>query len=605
MQTGQHTVGKLFKMDKRHVVPLFQRPYVWTRELQWEPLWEDIQSVADRLLEGYDPSPHFIGALVLDLYPKRTGFLECRLVIDGQQRMTTIQLFLEAFADYCEALVDQGNQAFVSYTKAMRKLTRNDDVFDEDVDGRYKVWPTNSDQATFRAVMEAGSPEALRESIKSGQSEVKNTRISDAYLFFHAAISGWIKEKPDLFEAVDALFKTINDYVRVVVIDLESEDDAQVIFETLNARGTPLLPADLVKNDLLHRAQAEHLDIEALYARYWSAFDDNDQFWRAEIGRGHAKRARIDTFFQHYLAMRTRDDVATAHLYADYRRYAKSSAWTTSEHLADLCRYGDIYRSFDSLDRTTREGAFLGRLRVMEYNTAYPFLLALFGREGIALPERHRVLDDIESFLVRRLVCHLSTRGYNRLFIDLVEAVNEAEDVPHAVREFLLSREGEAGRWPDDDEFGAAWVSLRTYGWIRQDRVRMVLEALERRMRSDKSEKLEFGETLTIEHLMPQKWGQHYSLPEDVDPVQAKMERERIIHTFGNLTLLTRALNPAVSNGPWLGYDGKSGKRDEILAHSALALNRVFQNVAVWDEAAIAQRGEELLEVAKKQWARP
>jgi hypothetical protein len=603
MQAGTLTVGKLFKQDRRLVVPLFQRPYVWNQEAQWEPLWEDIRAVAERLLVGTEPKPHFVGAVVLDQAPKPTGFLESRLVIDGQQRLTTLQLILESFADCCEGLVERGSGELTNYTRALRKLTRNDDVFKEEPDGEYKVWPTNADQVTFRTVMLSDSPAHLIVMMKeAAKQRPVNGRLAEGYTFFYDSISEWLAAQGDELGASDALFRTLNDYIRVVVIDLESDDDAQLIFETLNARGTPLLPADLVKNDLLHRALAEHEDVEALYTQYWSTFDDNDAYWRAEIGTGHAKRARVDTFLQHYLAMRTRSEVATAHLYSDYRRFVKHSDKPTRYHLQDLCKYADIYRSFDAWEPQSREGEFFALLATMGITSAFPFLLALFAREDLIPEDRRRILGDLASFLVRRLVCHLSTRGYSSFFISLLDAVADSDDMPAAVNAYLASGSAEATRWPRDDEFEVSWMSYNVYGVIRQDRVRLILEALEDAMRGPKTEHLVFGKKLTIEHLMPQKWQDHYPMPTDKDPVEARLERENLIHTFGNLTLLTEALNPSVSNGAWHA-DGQAGKREQIVKHSVLALNLDLPNE--WDEHAIIERGRRLFSFAKTVWNEP
>lgn len=598
MQAGTLTVGKLFRQDRRLIVPLFQRPYVWNKENQWEPLWDDIRAVAERLLQDIDAKPHFVGAVVLDQAPKPTGFLESRLVIDGQQRLTTLQLILEAFADCCESLVEGGSDELTNYTRALRKLTRNDDVFKEEADGEYKVWPTNADQLTFRLVMACTCPDELTAHVKAAAKQAPiNGRLGDGYLFFYGSISDWLQEQSSVEGAASALFKTLNDYIRVVVIDLESDDDAQLIFETLNARGTPLLPADLVKNDLLHRALAEREDVESLYRQYWSTFDDNDDYWRAELGTGHAKRARVDTFLQHFLAMRTRREVATAHLYSDYRRYMKHSGRPTREHLDDLCRHAEIYRSFDRMAPQSPEGGIFALLQTMGITSAYPFLLALFSREDLSRPDLLAVLDYLSSFLIRRLICHLSTRGYSTFFISLLDAVIDEADLPTAVYDYLANGSAEATRWPRDAEFETAWMSYQVYGVIRQDRVRLILETLENALRTAKTENLIFGQKLTIEHLMPQKWQEHYPLPPDKDPIEARLEREHLLHTFGNLTLLTEALNPSVSNGAW------STKRDQILTHSALALNRDLPQV--WDEAAIVARATRILDVAKKVWRQP
>ena len=305
MQVGNITIRQLFQQDRRHVVPLYQRPYVWQQETQWEPLWEDISAVAERLAVNPNTRSHFIGAIVLEYVPQHAGALEIRLVIDGQQRLTTIQLLLEAFYDYCGTIgADQ-------HHRAIERLVRNDDPMSTNPIERYKVWPTNVDRQNFERVMEARSPDELK---KMCDKPVKTQRLDhpilDGYLFFYESISAWAEEMPEQRDSrLTMLIEAIRNHVGLVVIDVGKEDDAQVIFETLNARGTPLLPSDLVKNHLFHHAELEGENLDLLYKQYWQPFEEGKNYWREEVGRGHAKRARIDLFLQNYLCLSIRDEV--------------------------------------------------------------------------------------------------------------------------------------------------------------------------------------------------------------------------------------------------------------------------------------------------------
>jgi hypothetical protein len=257
-------VRTIFGQDRRHVVPLFQRPYVWKRESQWKPLWRDLRDVAERILHGEQVHAHFLGAVVLEHLRQPTGRVESRLVIDGQQRLTTIQLLLEAVSDLCAA------HGMERYHKAMVKLTRNDDPLSDQADDQYKVWPTTVDQEHFRRVMRASSPDELLRSYGAvpGAREVGH-HIADAYLYFFESARGWLNPGAGGMEdRLEALYQTVRDNLRMVVIDLDKDDDPQLIFETLNARGTPLLPSDLVKNHLFHRAQLAGDDIDVLYEKY-------------------------------------------------------------------------------------------------------------------------------------------------------------------------------------------------------------------------------------------------------------------------------------------------------------------------------------------------
>lgn len=228
MQTGTHSIKVVFGNDTRLLVPLFQRPYVWQREAQWEPLWQDVCSVANRLLRKQEARPHFLGAIVLDQVLTPLGREPTRMIVDGQQRLTTIQILLEAFADVCAS---SGNHA---YHESVRRLTRNEALVCVDPDDEFKVWPTNVDQQQYRSVMLAPAPGML-----AAQSFPAPHLIADAYRFFHEQITAWLgTQGVDYDERLKALYTALGDGLRMVVIYLDDDDDAQMIFETLNARGT-------------------------------------------------------------------------------------------------------------------------------------------------------------------------------------------------------------------------------------------------------------------------------------------------------------------------------------------------------------------------------
>ncbi|WP_166831852.1 DUF262 domain-containing protein [Thalassoroseus pseudoceratinae] len=595
MDAGTLSIRQVFDRDCRHIVPLYQRRYVWERELQWEPLWEDIRAVAERRLLKQDTRPHFLGAIVLEQVPNPSGFLETRLVIDGQQRLTTLQVFLEALCDFAE---EHGPEQF---HKALRKLTRNDDPMSVDEIEIFKVWPTNIDQEDFRRVMLAGSPAELRKEYDvSPQAKSVNNNIGDAYLCFHELLTEWLDPGDESYEQrLNALYESILKYLRLVVIDLDQNDDPQLIFETLNARGTPLLPSDLIKNFLLHKARQDGDEPAALYTKYWMPFDENHEYWQKELGRGHARRARIDIFLQHFLTLKKKDDVSVAHLYGAFREFASNNVWgSASDIVSSIRSYAEVFRSFDQLSIESRVGLFFYRLNAMDVGTAFPFLMELFSHFEADEATVTKIVCDLESFLVRRMVCQLSTRGYGRFFIDLLPCL-ESESPAHCVRDYLLASDAENRRWPNDEEFRIAWEQTPLYTKLVRARVRMLLEAVEQELFTDKSEKLQFGEKLTIEHVMPQHWHGNWALPNDKPQVEAELEREKLLHTVGNLTLLTKKLNPSVSNSGWLT------KKAALEEHSGLAMNRSIIKKKDWTEEEITKRSERLSKLALSIWNRP
>jgi uncharacterized protein with ParB-like and HNH nuclease domain len=405
MEADTLNLTKLFELNRRYLVPLYQRPYVWNSDTHWKPLWEDVATVADRVLRGETPRAHFLGALVLEQMPTSTAEIETRLVIDGQQRLTTLQLLLEAFAD-CSAV-----RGFDKIQYKLRKLTRNDAEYTVEEDEQFKVWPTAVDQAQFRAVMHHEDAEGVRDEFASAEEH----RLAGAFLFFSEMIEEWLDlgEGEPLARA-EALYRTLRELIRLVVIDLAQDDDAQAIFETLNARGAPLLPSDLVKNVLLQRARAEGANVDDAYRRHWRAFDEKEKYWRENVGRGHARRPRIDIFLQHYLTLRGRQEIAVAHLYGEYRSFLRRKKEAALTHMEDLATYAAVYAGMDDLKPSTRERTFMNRMRTLEVGTSMPLLLELFSRQRADSLDVVPMLSAIESFLVRRMVCHLNTRGYNR-----------------------------------------------------------------------------------------------------------------------------------------------------------------------------------------------
>ena len=619
MKAGSINLQKIFEQTICYRVPLFQRPYVWDVEDNWEPMWHAIRDLSERYMREGKASPYFLGAIVLDQMQGPTGTIEARQVIDGQQRLTTLQLLMAVLRDlavYCE---------LPKYASRFEKLTINDESFQDEPDDAFKVWPTNRDREDYRKTMTAGSTEKLYELYDVSSHDWIGSQIPDAYLYFWEQVGEWIEENnaaeegedltlPELEACFESLWAVIRNHLQIVAIDLEDDDDAQIIFETLNNYGTQLSPADLVKNYLFRQAELEHAPIEQYYDKYWSDFDDN--FWREEIRQGRLKRPRIDLFLQHYLTLKTHDEVNTGHIFATFTSYADRATkpsndpadspvkQTVQDHLAQLRDYGKVFRKFQDPPDGTRAAVFFDRLESIDTTTVIPFLLAAFHElDKGRIDDLNQILIDLESFLTRRMICGLTNKNYNRLFLDLIRDCETAGQITvSGMRAFLAKLEGDSVRWPNDDEMLEAFLSRPAYTTLSQAKLRMVLQALDSAMETGKSEEIVYTSKLTIEHLMPQKWQAHWPLPAEDDPAEfQKMEnaRQSALHTIGNLTLLTQKLNPSVSNSDW------KSKRPEILKHSKLNMNRYFQEIQAWNEEEIEKRGRELFHFAKSVWPHP
>jgi hypothetical protein len=600
MKADSITVQDFFHTERRHVVPLYQRPYVWKHDDQWEPLWDDLRQLAERTLDARATRPHFLGAIVLDQIKTAIKDIPVRLVIDGQQRLTTLQLMMGALREICAALSEH------DLRRRLDRLTRNDDAGPAS-DQRFKMWPTNVDRPAFIELMDSSRERDAGERVEAARAlSPGNGLLVEAYAYFRATFEAWLLDcgKDAAARRASTLIDVLRHGLNLVVIDLGDDDEAQVIFETLNARGTPLLPADLIKNHLFHAAEAERAPLDALYEKYWKRFDEGAGYWRKLVKQGRFYRPQIDLFLQHYLTLNTRDEVSATHLFSEFREFtAKKPERKAEEHLNEIQSHALTYQGLNEAPRETRRGLFSHRLAVMETSTLVPFLLGLFQRYGMRAHDADMdgILIDLESFLVRRMVCRLTTKDYNHLFLELLGILDRTEMVGATaaeVRRFLLAQTAESRLWPDDRAFDSAWRELPAYRALNRARLRMILEAIEARYRTELSEPIVLRGTLTVEHLLPQTWQATWPLPAGVDPKQATDRRETLLHRFGNLTLLTKKLNPLISNGDW------ATKHPKIMEHSALALNRRLRGEATWDEAAIERRTDELLAIARKEWPR-
>lgn len=620
MEANTRKLERIFDQTITYQIPLFQRPYVWTQEANLEPLWEDIQSLIDKHLRVGKAHPHFLGAVVLEQLANSTGSIESRQVIDGQQRFTTLQLFLIAARDLAAA--HEKNKYVERFTSLVANRRSMID-FDDEV---FKVWPTNSNRAAFRVVHAAGSPASIDRAIKLHHNVVEGpNNIIDGYKYFYAQLSAWLNGKLDddqdadtiasktLDDRFDSLWQVVKDSLQVVVIDLDKDDETQVIFETLNARGEDLLPADLIKNFLFRRADANGDDVERLYADHWQSFETT--WWREMVKQGRITRPRIDVFINHYLVMMTRDEVKSSHLFNAFKTFADISECSTdsllvvpqtpAEHIAQLSRYAEVFKTFFDAGKHQRLVLFLHRLEAIDTTTVFPFLLYAYaelipGRES----EFDQIIELLESYLIRRMVCGLTAKNYNRFFVDLIRAIDKKGAITYQdVIEYMAKSSAESTRFPENKEFETSVTEWPMYGRLAQYKVRTILEALDAHAHTTLSPLLALPIGLTIEHVMPQTWSTYWPLSEadKTDPIKeqkAIQRRDRLLNTLGNLTLVTGSLNPTLSNSAW------PIKRPELLKYGKLNLTQYFHGheADIWDENGVETRTDYLFKQMVEIW---
>lgn len=603
MDTNILNLRSIFQKEVQYHIPLFQRPYVWVQDLQWSPLWDDVARAADIYLEHLrrtddsaialkESGKHFMGAIVLQQQGTGVDEPERRHVIDGQQRLTTLQLLLDAAQEVFQ------NRGFTKEALQLNKLVLNDIELYPAEEHRFKVCPTLTDQDAFRHAMSNDlSTDSLSEAL-----------IVQAHQFFKNRIEDSLGLEPaEARVRASAITAVMLALLEVVVIELQPGDDENMIFETLNARGTPLLDSDLIKNWIMHQAGEERRDGDALYHRHWQGFDRN--WWRMEVRQGRLSRPRIDIYLHYWLTMHKRDEVPANRFFKVFQEYATGLPGGVESVASEIDRGSVAFRRIHSAAQDPALGKFLYRWRTLDVGVTTPLLLWLLTeREEIGESAFLGALSAIESYFVRRMICRFTAKDHNNLVLELLRKLHDAppENAETALVEYLADQTSMTRVWPSDAEVRETLLTQPLYQTLTRPRLRMILEAVEDDMRSAKSEEpLTTWGTLTIEHIMPRAWARHWSTDlESLSPdvrVQAEESRDRIVHTIGNLTLVNGKLNPSLSNGAW------PSKRTELRQHSVLRLNSdlLHSSGEVWSEATIRARGGDLAERVMAIWPRP
>jgi Protein of unknown function DUF262/Protein of unknown function (DUF1524) len=585
VETDVRPLRDMFRTNVHYIVPKFQRRYLWTKE-NWESLWHDVEKTVRRDVGAHVGSGHFLGAVVLEERRSRRSNTTEYLIVDGQQRLTTLQLFIAAVREVAKEF---GLKPAIA-TQADR-LGINEDVGAEDPREQLKVWPTRGDFPKFQLAM-TDSPAALRK--KFGKEE---STVLKAYFYFVDRVTRWAMSlDQDANDAFQRMIDVIYAGLHMVVIRLGKEDNPQAIFESLNARGLPLKASDLVRNYVFRVAEERELDAEDLYAQYWERFEDGH--WGEETKRGNTELPHMDAFLTDFLWIELREQVTAQQIFLTFRDYVDGAVGTDSlplpEVMMRVADYGAVYYSLEwpeAGELTDFETEFLNRFKALGIASVMPVLLHTFVQLSPAL--REPVLRHLDSYLWRRAAV-----GLPASYADLMDAFvkvldNAGEDPSPEIEAFLAGQTAASNFWPSDEDVRTA-ATARPIDKIKGPRLRHLLAVVDARLQNRTSESVRYDPlSLTLEHLLPQRW------KPDAWPLGSatRDQRERLIHTLGNLTLLRGELNIREGNGPW------RVKRQAIVDHSKLNLN--LRLPELWDEAAIEDRGKEFVHLLLQAFPRP
>ncbi|MGK5024219.1 DUF262 domain-containing protein [Janthinobacterium sp. RB2R34] len=626
MQANPRTLDTLFSSQLRYIVPMFQRLYVWQQKPQWETLWEDISEKANLQIAGVSTTPHYLGALIIDgVKAESPREVKRFLIIDGQQRLTTLQLLLCAFRDVAQS------KGWLALAKPINRFLENPDPesMEKPEEEVFKLWPTLLNRDVFKGVLSAKTRAEVERrypliKLPKKRKPKLRSNLVEAYLYFDASIRAHLagaaaktgRAEEDL---AFSLFQSLKQDFCVVEIVLSEGDDSQEIFYSLNSQGRPLSQSDLLRSLIFMRAEKQKLDRDAIFDKYWSQFET--PFWSSETTRGGRTYSRLDLGLRYFLMTKTGAMIDARRVNEEYRHWISSTPpkYGSVEHeLADFVRHSQVYERYESASAVSLPSTDLRRVLIdFDVSTALPLVMYLEVDAGLDETQLTESLALVESFVARRVITGGENKEYNIFFVEVIRSLMglKPASVLAALAAKLMGSRGSTRSWPTDAEVADS-VRRRAVGSeLKAPALRVILERLELRDRSKKSESLEVQQLLQIEHVMPVSWSEHWPLqgvavPKEISKIHwlAKDEflhlqepirqRNAALQTLGNLTLLNKYLNPAASNG------GFALKLNEY-QHSVLRLNRYFHGFADWSEEAIERRGALLAEAVCEIWKRP
>lgn len=610
MQAKVYSVDDIFRENQLLEIPLYQRRYIWDLGSQWKPLWSDIERIALRGLANPQEHqrPYFLGSVVIQQRLNEPGAVQLRTVIDGQQRLTTLQLLLDAtHAVFTELGINEEVDLLDDLIRNKIKSTRP--PFE-----KFKVWPMNIDQAAFEEVMTAEPPVNHQLLVHS------KSRFVRAHEYFTEQVRTYISADGEQQQErrAGALVTAMRVSLKLVVISLEQTEDPQEIFETLNARGVRLTSADLIKNFLFQRLLMENEDASAAYKHYWQSFES--PFWERLISKGRYVEPRLAIFLGQFLVSRVAEEIKVEKVFERFKSYVEEeknlSTLDVLRQIHDLAtKYKKIVEAsenpFGPLSAIER---FVYRLNAMDTETVKPVLIHLIdpALPEVPLGEIEKALSAIESWLVRRAVIRATSKNFNKMFPQLVGELISSHRATAGtyIENFLRKQTADSMYWPDDSTVRKHLTSSGIYNTLTRSRLRMILEGIEDQNRNPADNHVATPQawcergSLQVEHVMPTSWKANWPLS-DGETEDSRKER---INRIGNLTLLTPSKNAAVSNGPWLGDDPKKHKRALLSSNTTLIMNSRLVGdppIAMWTIENIDARCETMTDYFLQVWPAP
>ncbi len=559
MRAAAANLLKILQGVKQFIIPIYQRTYRWELA-DCQQLWNDVVAVA--LNDGIPG--HFIGSIV---YVGNGAFQAASitqlLLIDGQQRLTTLFLLLAALG---EALDEAGDKA---QGKTTKQSIRNTYLFNTDEKGeqRYKLLLTQSDRETLIRILEG-----------EDEPDAPSAYIKQNYEFFKKQLRQSSIDPLMLYKGIGKL--------TVVDISLEPRDNPQLIFEGLNSTGVALSQADLIRNYVLMGLDAQ--EQEQLYKSYW---------YPMEQRFGHAQNdALFNRFMRDYLTIKSKTgEIPTIdRVHSVFKSYQQSnSAMPMRELVADIYHYARHFADIAfAQDKDSEINQLFSALNTLQVYVAYPFLLEVYEdykQERLAHQDFVAILKLVESYIFRRAVCGLPTNSLNKIFATLAREIDRESYLASVEAAFLVKTA--TGRFPTDEEFRAEFVVKDMYNFRSRNYLLNRLENYRHKERVNIEE-------YTIEHIMPQNERLSKKWRDELGP-DWRTVHAQYLHCIGNLTLT--GYNAEMSDRSFQDKrDMKDGFKD-----TPIRLSKGLAKLEHWNAEEIQKRAQALADTALKIWPAP
>lgn len=566
LQAGETTLNKLLNTSRQFIVPIFQRNYSWQKS-QYEQLWFDIL----RASKFKEKQNHFIGSIVYIDMGTPAGRPQQLLLIDGQQRLTTISILLCAIKDYVQKF--NLETKLINLAKIKNQFLYNSDEIDED---RYKLLLNVQDKETYIKLID--------NTIFTVNKPATN--IIKCYEFFYERIEDFIKQHGQIDEIYAGIFK-----LSLVSISLDKDsDNPQMIFESMNSTGKDLSQTDLLRNYLLMDLTPEKQT--RLYKTYWKSMEElfGEDIYKNDVNK-------FDYFIRDFLTLK-RDTgyiCKINNVYENFKRYYLDNNCEKFAVLKDLFTYAKYYACIDLLQENDDElKLYWQEFKKLDSHVVYPFLLKLYddySRQILIKEDFKKILQVVISYLWRRAICEIPTNSLSKTFATLYQAVDKEDYVNSIIKAFVFKSSYK--RFPSDYEVREKLQTKDIYHFRLRKYLLEVLENYYHKEPIDLN-----TANYTIEHIMPQNIEHNLSwqqmLGEDWQEVHSLY-----LHTLGNLTIT--GYNAEMSNKSFVEkVNGESGFK-----HSHLKLNESIAQCDVWNKKAIQRRTNILTDIILKIWKYP